>query len=140
MAHASSRVEDLIQKGSEGLDRRWNLLVALWKGLERKNKLWKSERECCERDTSDREQQLATREAELTRTAEALDLRKQELEREVEQRLAEMEKNHQEVLDEKVKDIKHLQLKEAEAKKAVEDAGKDLLAERESARALREQA
>ena len=82
--------------------------MALWKGLERKNKLCKVEREHCEHDVSKREQQLATREAELTRKAEALDLRKLELEREVEQRLAEMEKNHQEVLEEKVKNIKYL--------------------------------
>ena len=112
----------------------------MWKGLEQKNKLWKVERERCEHDVSKREQQLATREDELTRKAEALDLRKLELERELEQRLAEMEKNHQEVLDEKVKDIKYLQLKETEAQKAIEDARKELLAEQESARALREQA
>ena len=37
-----------------------------------------------------------------------MDLRKLELEREVEQRLTEMEKNHWEALDEKVKDIKDL--------------------------------
>ena len=111
LARASSRAEDVIRKGSEELDRRWNLLMALWKGLERKNKLWKVKREHCEHDVSKWEQQLATREAELTRKAEALDLRKLELEREVEQRLAEMEKNHQEVLKEKVKDIKFLQLR-----------------------------
>ena len=92
LARASSRVEDLIQKGSEGLDRRWNLLMALWKGLERKNILWKGDRERHDHDISEREQQLATREAALTGKTEALDLRKQELEREVEQRLTEMEK------------------------------------------------
>ena len=83
---------------------------------------------------------LATREAALTGKTEALDLRKQELEREVGQRLAEMEKTNQEVLDEKIKDIRHLQLKETEAQKAIEDVRKDLLTEQESARALREQA
>ena len=29
LARANSRVEALIQKGSKGLDRRWNLLMAL---------------------------------------------------------------------------------------------------------------
>ena len=56
LAHASSRAEDVIQKGSEELDRRWNLLMALWKGLERKNKLWKSKRESRDLDISKREQ------------------------------------------------------------------------------------
>ena len=95
LACASSRVEGLIQKGLERLDRRRNPLMALWKGLEWKDALWKSERERREHDISEREQQLATREAVLAGKAEALDLRKQELEREVEQRLAEMEKTHQ---------------------------------------------
>ena len=139
LACASSRVEGLIKKGSERLDLRWNLLMALWKGLERKNNLWKGKHERREHDISEQERQLATREAALTGKAEDLDLRKQELEKEIEQRLAKMEKNHQEVLDEKVKDIKHLQLKEAETQKAIEDARKDLLTEQESARALREQ-
>ena len=53
--------------------------MALWKGLERKDTLWKSERERREHDISEREQQLATREAALTGKAEALDPRKQEL-------------------------------------------------------------
>ena len=73
MARASSHAEDVIKKGSEELDRRSNLLMAPWKGLDRKNKLWKVERERCEHGVSKREQQLATREAELTRKAESLD-------------------------------------------------------------------
>ena len=136
MACASSRVEGLIQKGSERLDRGWNLLMALWKGLERKGTLWKSERDRREQDISEREWQLATQEAALTRKAEALDLRKLELEREVGQRLKEMEKNHQEELDEKIKDVRYLQLKETEAQKVVKDVKKDLLAEQESVRAV----
>ena len=51
-----------------------------------------------------------------------------------------MEKNHQEVLDEKVTVIKDLQLKETEAQKTIEDAEKRFLAEQETARALRERA
>ena len=53
----------------------------LWKGLERKDTLWKSECDHREQDISERELQLATQEAALTRKAEALDLRKLELER-----------------------------------------------------------
>ena len=73
MVRASPRVEGLIQKGSERLDRRWNLLMALWKGLERKDTLWKGKRERREQDISEREQQLATREAALTGKAEPLE-------------------------------------------------------------------
>ena len=43
LAHASSHAEDVIQKGSAELSRQWNLLMAMWKGLERKNKLWQAE-------------------------------------------------------------------------------------------------
>ena len=102
---------------------------------ERKNKLWKADCENRERDVAQREQQLAAREAELARKAEALDLQKLELEREVERCLKEIERNHQEVLDEKVKYIKDLQLKETEAQKTIADTRKKLLAEQESARA-----
>ena len=41
LARASSRPE-VIQKGSAELTRKWNLLSVMWKGLERKNKLWKA--------------------------------------------------------------------------------------------------
>ena len=58
-----------------------------------------------------------------------MDLQKRELEREIGQRLEEVEKNHREVLDEKIKDIKHLQLKETETRKAIKDVKKDLLTE-----------
>ena len=51
-----------------------------------------------------------------------------------------MERNHQEELDEKFKDIRYLQLKETEDQKVIEDAKKDLLAAQESVRALQEQA
>ena len=51
-----------------------------------------------------------------------------------------MEKNHQEDLDGKIKDVKYWRLKETEAKKVIEDVKKDLLAEQESVRALQEQA
>ena len=39
LARASSHPEDVIQKWSVELTRQWNLLMAMWKGLERKNKL-----------------------------------------------------------------------------------------------------
>ena len=81
----------MIQKWSVELDRRFHLLMALWKGLERKDTLWKGKRERREQDISEREQRLATREATLTGKAGALDLQKQELEREVGQCLVEME-------------------------------------------------
>ena len=69
-----------------------------------------------------------------------MDLRKKELEGEVERRLAGARKKHQEALDEKARDVRDLQLKEAEARKTIEDAEKRLLAEKETARTLREQA
>ena len=40
-----------------------------------------------------------------------------------------MEKKHQEGLDKKIKDIRHLQLKDTEAQKVIEDVKKDLLTE-----------
>ena len=75
-----------------------------------------------------------------SRKAEALDLQKQELEGKVERRLAEVEKNHQKMFDEKFKVIKDLELKETEAQKTIEDAEKRFLAEQETALALRERA
>ena len=47
-----------------------------------------------------------------------------------------MEKNHQEELDEKIKDVRYLQLKETEAQKVIVNVKKDLIAEQESIRAL----
>ena len=72
--------------------------------------------------------------------AKALDFQKKELEGEVERCLAEAEQKHQEALDEKARDLRDLQLKEAEARKTIEDTEKRLLVEKETTHSLREQA
>ena len=132
---SSSRIEDLILRGSEKLSHQWKLLFDLWKGLERKGADWKAERDQRRRDISDQEQELTTQEAALSKEVKALDLRRHELERETERRLQEREKLHQKELDEKVKDVKYWRLKETEANQTIEGVKKELLAERESIRA-----
>ena len=124
LARASSRAEEVIQRGSTELTLQWGLFSIVWKGLEKKNKSWKAGVEKCEHDVEQREQQLTAREAELEGKVEALDLQKKELEGENERCLAEAEKKHQEALEEKAKDITDLQLREAKAQKTVEDAEK----------------
>ena len=69
-----------------------------------------------------------------------MDLQKKELENEDERRLVEAEKKHQEALDEKARDVRNLQLKEAESRKTIEDTEGRLLAEKETSCTLREQA
>ena len=120
MAGASSRIEDLIQRGSEKLSHQWKMLFDMWKGLERKGADWKAERDQRKRDISDQEQQLTTREAALSKEVKALELRRRLLERETEQRLEEKEKLFQKELAEKAKDVKYWRLKEMKANLALE--------------------
>ena len=83
---------------------------------------------------------MAVREAELAAEARNLELRRAELTREVEQRLAEAEKKHQAEMDEKAKDAREAQRKEAEARKAAEDAETNLHKEKDATRRLQDQA
>ena len=53
---ASSRIENLILRGSEKLSHQWKPIYDLWKGLERKGADWKAERDQRKRDISDQEQ------------------------------------------------------------------------------------
>ena len=103
---------------STEMARQWGLFLIMWKGLEKKNKSWQVEVESCERNAAQQEQQLAAREVELAREVKALDLRKEELEGEVERRLAEAEKRHQEALDDNARDVRDSQLKETDTRKA----------------------
>ena len=82
----------------------------MWKGIEKKNKRWQVKVEDREHGVAQQEQQLPSREAELEKEAKTLDLRKKELEGEVERRLAEAEQKHQEALDERARDVRDLQL------------------------------
>ena len=83
---------------------------------------------------------MAAREGELVTGARDLDLRKEELKTEVEQRLAEAEKKHQAALGEVTKEARDARRKEEDARKEAEDAEKGLLAERDTTRKLRDQA
>ena len=79
-----------------------------------------------------------TREAALLKEVKAFELQRQEVEQEAELRRKKQEEVHQGELAEKDKDIKFLQLKEMEANLALEEIRKELLAEQEKVRALRE--
>ena len=107
LARASSHAEEALNKAAADLSHQWSLFSIMLKSMEKKNKGKQDE-------LAHREQLLVAREAELETGARDLELRREELKTEVEQRLAEAEKKHQAALDEVTKDAREAHRKEEE--------------------------
>ena len=83
LARASSRAKEAIDRAATEMSRQWSLFSIMWKSMEKKTRDRREE-------LTQQKQQLAVREAELAAEARNLELRRAELTREVEQRLAEV--------------------------------------------------